>query len=103
MNSKPKPRWKLQWEKKYSKKRAIFKNKSEKRDLQLIKVFSLKRSTESKYDDPVTAKGSIWESIILNNKSNKQDMVGDQSTPLNLYGCQVNCRMADLRIAPLFF
>lgn len=52
--------------KKYSKKRAIFKNKSEKRDLQLIKVFSLKRSTESRYDDPATAKGygSQLSSII---------------------------------------
>lgn len=69
---------------KCSQKRALFKNKSEKRDLQLIKVFTLKRSTESRYDDPVTAKG-YGRQLSSIYKSNKQDMVGDHSTPLNLY------------------
>ena len=82
MKSKPNPWWKLQWEKKCSQKRALFKNKSEKRDLQLIKVFTLKRSTESRYDDPVTAKG-YGRQLSSIYKSNKQDMVGDHSTPLN--------------------
>lgn len=71
--------------KKYRQKRALFKNKSEKRDLQLIKVFSLKRSTESRYDDPVTAKGYGRQLSSIISRINKTWLVICMSTPLNIH------------------